>query len=135
MYDNSEKVRILRDSILGASEEQLNNLINEIVKTQNELRSRIYPRYRHDERWQDFLSCLQLDGYKIHNNELTLIEPIIQDVEHQEDDLTNQLTYSNLPKANEVVSMVASSSKHFRSSPPDFNASLTKARISIRDTC
>jgi len=65
----------IKDALEG---ENLELLIQEIISTKRDLRSRVSPKYRFDERWEDFQKCLLLDGYRItENNSLISIEPTV----------------------------------------------------------
>ena len=86
----------LRSSILAATSEQLLDLLEGFVKTSEDLRSRISPRYRHEERWEDLVCCLLLDGYRVEDKRLILMDPSIKEVEPLEDDLTIELNRSGL---------------------------------------
>ncbi len=130
-YNNYFRVMAIKDALLSASQEQIINLLDEVIKTKGDLRSRISPCYRHDERWQDLARCLELDGYKIEDTGLIQIEPTIHGVEHQEDQLTKELRNSNISNSDEIITMLENSSKHFRDAKPDFNACLTNARIAL----
>jgi len=125
------QTKAIKNAILSASQGQITSLLEEGIKTNGDLRARITPRYRHDERWQDLAHCLELDGYKIENDGLIQIEPTIHGVEHQDDKLTKELKNSNIANCDEIITMLENSSKHFKNSKPDFNACLTNARIAL----
>lgn len=122
----------LRQSILWASPENLMGLLAEIARTGGDLRSRITPRYKYDERWDDLIRCLQLDNYIIESENLISIEPSIEGIESPEDALSEELNRSGLEKAAEVKQLIKDSSNNFRQNPPDLNACLTKARVAIQ---
>ena len=92
-------------------------------------RNKINPKYTFDERWSDFEKCLFLDGYKIQNNAIILIEPTIDGVVAFEDELTNELINSTFLKKDEVKNLINESAEAFRNS--DFNQCLSKARIAL----
>ena len=54
----------VRDAVFGASGAQLSNVLGEVLRTNRTLRHNISPHYRFDERWNDLLLCLELDGYR-----------------------------------------------------------------------
>ena len=58
---------IIQQSITDANDEQLHGLLEEVVRTIDDLRYRVSPRYRFDQRWDDLIRCLFLDGYKVEN--------------------------------------------------------------------
>lgn len=126
-----QKTEILRNSILSASAEQLFNLLDEVIKTGRDLRSRISPGYRHDERWENLTRSLQLDGYKVEERNLIIIEPTIENIEPVEDNLTKELKLSALAQVDEIIAMIEKSSEAYRQTPPDYNECLVKARIAL----
>lgn len=121
----------LRSSVFAATSEQLLVLLNGFVRTAGDLRSRISPRYRHDERWDDLCRCLQLDGYKIEGQNLITIEPEIEGASSREDDLTMELKHSRLEEVENILSLLEKSAQDFRKTPPDYNGCLTNARIAL----
>lgn len=127
MDSNCRNIADLKDSITSSGNIQL--LVEETVSTKQDLRSRITPRYKFDERWNDFEKCLFLDGYKINGNSLVLIEPNIEGVLAFEDDLTNEIANSSLFRKDEIIQLINDSATSFKTN--DFNGCLSKARISI----
>ena len=73
MEDNCRNIQDIKESIFSSN--SLDSLIPELISTKQDLRSRISPRCKFDERWNDFEKCLFLDGYKIENSILISIEP------------------------------------------------------------
>ena len=121
----------LRSSILAATSEQLLDLLEGFVKTSGDLRSRISPRYRHEERWEDLVRCLLLDGYRVEDKRLILMDPSIKEVEPLEDDLTIELNRSGLESVTELLRIIDTSAEDFRKLPPDYNGCLPNARIAL----
>lgn len=113
-------------------ESEITSLLSEVARTRSDLRYRVYPRYRYDERFTDLERCLQLDGYLMKNADIIPIDPSIIGTPPLEDDLTRALSSSGLPKANEVVGKLADSVNAFRASTPNYNASLNDARIALQ---
>lgn len=110
----------------------LEPLIQEIVSTQRDFKSRINPKYKFDDRWTDFEKCLLLDGYKIIESNLIIsIEPIIDGVVATEDDLTLELNKSSLSKRKEIIKLLLESANAFKNTSPDYNECLSKARIAL----
>lgn len=119
----------IKDALQAGS---LESLIQEIVSTQRDLRSRVTPKYKFDERWEDFQKCLLLDGYKITENNLIIsIEPTIDGVIATEDDLTLELSKSSLSKKEEIIKLLLESANAFKNTSPDYNQCLSKARIAL----
>ena len=136
-HDIYEDIRTL-DRLVATVEEaqpsQIHGLLSEITRTQGDLRTRVAPRYRYDERWRDLKLCLRLDGYIVKNDQLVAVDPTIEGAEPLDDDLTALLRASDLPEADSVLGMLDSSTEAFRRVPPDVNDCLTKARVALQTT-
>ena len=74
IIDVYSKFLLLKDSLLYASNDDILSLFRDIVSTRNDLRSRITPKYRFDERWNDLEKCLALDGIDIKDNEIVTVD-------------------------------------------------------------
>ncbi len=136
IYGYLEKVdffyNALHSSITSASPEQLSDLLNHMIKTSWELRSRISPRYRHDDRWNDLIGCLMLDGYTVDDNKgLVQVDPSIEDVGPMEDEFTRELRRSDLAEVEKVIELMKDSAEDFRKVPPDYIGCLVKARVAL----
>ncbi|MBI3546741.1 MAG: hypothetical protein HY081_09160 [Gammaproteobacteria bacterium] len=129
-----EDGRLLTDviqSLRPTSDEKVLSLLDEIVRTSRDLRARVNPKYRHDERFSDLHRCLQLDGYIVENKKVTQIDPSISDAPPLEDDLLEALKTSGLPDVDEIAKKINDSSESFRSSPPNYNACLNDIRVAL----
>jgi hypothetical protein len=128
-------VRSMEEALLScvrdATERQLMNLLDEIIRTRGDLRTRIAPRYRFDERWEDLCRCLELDGYRVDGNRLVLIDPTISGDSPMDDDLSSELRRSGLRQGGEIIQLMENSAEAFRRTPPDYNGSLANARIAL----
>lgn len=111
--------------------DQLTSLLDEIVRTQSDLRARVYDLGRYNERWEDLLRCLALDGYKVEGGRLVPIDPTIRGTAPIDDDLSAELRRSRLPEAEDILRLMESSAEAFRQVPPDYNACLAKARVAL----
>lgn len=127
MKDNCEDIQDIKESI--SSSNSLDSLISELISTKQDLRSRISPKYRFDERWNDFEKCLFLDGYKIENNILISIEPNIDGVIVLEDDFTIEINTSTFSRKEDVKKLINESAEAFKNN--DFNQCLSKSRIAL----
>lgn len=103
----------------------------EVVATTGDLRARVNPKYRFDERLHDLTQCLLLDGYIIKSKMLVQTDPSITDAAPLEDDLIYALQKSGAPRAQEIIAKINDSAGAFRSTPPDYNASLVNARVAL----
>ena len=126
--------RLLTDvlqSLRPTSDDKVLSLLDEIMRTSRDLRSRVNPKYRHDERFSDLCRCLQLDGYIVENKKIAQTDPSISDAPPLEDDLIEALKASGLSDSDEIAKKINDSSESFRSSPPNYNACLNDIRIAL----
>ena len=121
----------LTNCLRSAKDDQILSLVEEIARTESDLRARVEKKYRHDDRFGDLRRCLQLDGYIIENKRLTQTDPSISDAPSLDDDLLQELKTSGLSDAEEIVSKINSSSELFRSSPSNYNACLNDIRVAL----
>lgn len=126
-YSQTEIGEVLSE----ADKSSVESFIDEVVSTNGDLRNRVSPRYRFDERWKDFEKCLLLDGFKIEEKTILRLEPVIESTHPVEDDLTNELNNSNLDSSNDVIRSIKLSAESFRKSSPDYNACLSHSRIAL----
>lgn len=103
----------------------------EVIATEGDLRARVNPKYRFDERQHDLAQCLLLDGYIIQDKKLIQTDPSISDVAPMEDDLITALQNSGAPRAQEIIAKINDSASAFRAAPPDYNASLVNVRVAL----
>ena len=106
-------------------------VLAEVVATQGDLRTRVNPKYRFEERIRDLKQCLLLDGYIIQDERLVQTDPSISDAAPLEDDLIDALQNSGAPRAQEIIAKINDSASAFRATPPDYNASLVNARVAL----
>ena len=127
----------VKEAILPASVSQLESLVQEIAQTHSSMRTGVSPRYRFDERWDDFILCLKLDGYAkgrddydIELDRFVPIEPLIEGADSVEDDLTKELRRSGLSDREEILGRLDRSASAFRDG--DFNGCLGNARVALQ---
>ncbi len=122
----------LEDALSKSHPDQVASLLDEIVKTQGNMRSRISSRYLYDERWEDLTRCLLLDNYKIEEKRLIQIEPTLEGVTPVEDDLVRELRITGLYDFEGIIRLLDNSAEDFRKVPPDYNGCLTNARAAMQ---
>lgn len=115
----------------GLDDRTLMLVLAEVVATAGDLRSRVNPKYRFDERQHDLAQCLLLDGYIIREKKLIQTDPSISDAAPLEDDLIVALQNSGAPRTQEIITKIGDSAAAFRATPPDYNASLVNARVAL----
>jgi hypothetical protein len=117
--------------LISATPDKLTGLIEELIGTQADLLARVYKRERHDQRWDDFVRCLELNDYRIQDGRLIAVNPTIGDDPPLEDDLSVEVARSGLADAPQVLAAFENSAQAFRRTPPDYNAVLTHARVGV----
>lgn len=119
------------NAVRGLEERTLMLVLTEIVATQGDLRARVNPKYRFDERMHDLKQCLLLDGYAVESAKLVQVDPSIAGAAPLEDDLLTALQTSGAPHAQEIINKIGDSAQAFRATPPDYNAALVNARVAL----
>lgn len=128
---SAENAIELAECIFSASDEALLSMLEEIARTSGDLRARINPKYRYNERLTDLRLCLQLDGYLLEDKRLMRTDPSIGDAPSLSDDLIQELNASGLSAVNDIVEKINASSESFRSSPQNYNACLNDVRVAL----
>lgn len=134
-----QHVSLSHDHLLSAllqvlhslDERTIMHILAEVVATPGDLRARVNPKYRFDERMHDLTQCLLLDGYIVANKTLVKGDPSITSAPPIEDDLISALQSSGAPRRNDIIARINDSASAFRATPPDFNASLVNARVAL----
>ena len=71
------------------------------------------------------------DGWTIEGTALVRVTPLAEEVAGIRDKLTEELATSGLDQDGTIRAVLDSSSNDFVAQPPDFNGSITKARIAL----
>jgi len=121
----------LLNTLQDFDDRELMLVLGEVVETSGDLRARVNPKYRFDERMRDLTQCLLLDGYLIEEKRLIQTDPSIADAMPFEDDLITALQNSGISRAQEIIAKINDSTNAFRAMPPDYNASLVNARVAL----
>ena len=129
--EGGDLLRTLTNSIRSQPEEVVLSILDEIIRTGGDLRSRVNPKYRYDERMADLKRCLQLDGHIVSKEGLIPIDPSIDDAPPMDDDLVQALKLSGLPLAEEIIRKINSSAESFRAAVPNYNACLNDIRVAL----
>lgn len=121
----------LLDPLRALDDRTLMLVLTEVIATPSDLRARVSPKQRFDERLQDLTQCLLLDGYIVQERRLSQADPSIADAAPLEDDLILALQNSGAPRAQEIIAKIGGSAESFRAAPPDYNAALVNARVAL----
>lgn len=127
----SNRIEGLRPVMFEMPDEKLRDILDEILQTQGDLRYRISPKYRYDERWADFVRCLELDGYRVESHQVVPVDPTIEAAPPIDDDLSAEVQRSGLSDASEILRLIEASASAFRQTPPNYNACLSNARVAL----
>lgn len=121
----------LVNALRGLNDRQTMAVMAEVIATSGDLRFRVNPKYRFDERMRDLTQCLALDGYRVDDTKLSQTDPSIEDAAPIDDDLISALKTSGAYRSAEIILKIEDSAAAFRSTPPDYNASLVNARVAL----
>jgi hypothetical protein len=129
-------VHSILECLQASSPAHVREVLGEVCRSTRTLRNGVSPKYLYDERWTDLLRCLLLDGYHITGDYssgyvVVTLDPTIEAVGPLDDDLTAELTRSNLRDRLEVIRLMKNSAEDFCKQPQDFNGALTSARVSL----
>ncbi|NWC83115.1 hypothetical protein HX798_22905 [Pseudomonas putida] len=120
-------IQVVRDQ----SDRNLLLILQEIIATPSSLRANVSPKSVFDERIHDLTQCLLIDGYSVEDKRLVQTDPSISDAAPIEDDLIIALRDSAGLQREAIIDKINDSAEAFRSSPPDYNAALTNARVAL----
>lgn len=127
----TEVLQELATVFRNADDGLVGSLLEELARSQGDLRNRVTPRYRFDERRHDLEVCLMLDGYHLSDRQLSAIDPSIADSSPVEDDLTRELGACGLADATLVIQRLEASALALRQTTPNVNACLNDARVAL----
>lgn len=130
-FSRAQLLYELLNTLRGLDDHTIMQVLSEVVATQGDLRTRVNPKYRFDERMRDLKQCLLLDGYIVQDERLVQTDPSIADAAPLEDDLIEALQNSGASRAQEIIAKINDSAGAFRATPPDYNASLVNARVAL----
>lgn len=124
----------IRDEIASSPIDELTELVQEVITTSSTLRNSVSPRYKYDDRFEEFRKSLLLDGYKIEDKSISALDPNHEGKEPVEDALLIELENSGLDNSEKIKKCITSSATDFLKSPADFNGSLTNIRVALETT-
>lgn len=106
-------------------------VLEEVIRTRGDLRNRVAPRYRFDERYEDLTRCLLLDGYKVEGKTLVPLDPSIAEAPPIEDDLVLALAATDLDSECTILQKLNDSAEAFRKTRPNYNACMNDVRVAL----
>lgn len=126
----------VRDHLIASPATRVGDLLQELGRTAGSLRNNVTPRHTFDERWEDLVMCLALDGFVIPRDEydrplkcFVPIEPQLEGVKPFDDELSSELAKSALPNVAEITDRLEASGTAFRRS--EMNNCLSNSRIAL----
>jgi len=135
-WTNNEINDTVALALRNADGSKLGDLLQEIAQTRDDMRSEVSPRYKFDQRWDDLLLCLELDGYAFKRDEFGRIgnrfvpfEPTIEGLQPIEDDLVTEIKRSGLAEVENICRILDNSASDFRNG--NFNGCLANARVAL----
>ncbi len=131
-YEHRSMLREVRSRLRDAAPQTVLSIADDLVRSKQLYRRKASEVGLYDVQFQDLDLCLRLDGYLIEDGQLLRVEPILEGDPVIEDDLTRELGQCGLPCAQAVIRSLEESAQSFRRSPPDFNATLTNARVALQ---
>jgi hypothetical protein len=129
--NHGSQVYDLVNAVRGLGDREAMGVLAEVLATAGDLRFRVNPKYRFDERMHDLTQCLMLDGYQVADKRLHQTDPSIADAAPIDDDLIDALKTCGAPRSGEIIQKISDSAQAFRAAPPDYNAALVNARIAL----
>jgi len=126
------------EMVLHADAASLSDLVQELARTHDAVRSAFQPKYVHDQRWAELERSLVLDGYArepgasgTSANGFVPIDPVMPGTSAP-DDLLTALLRDAIPDAPaELSKLIDQSAEAFIRG--DWNGSLTSARVFLQN--
>jgi hypothetical protein len=130
--DKYHAQELLKQGLPGTPD-KLQGLLDEIIRTHADLKSKRWGNAQpFDERWEDLVHCLSLQGYRLEDGTLIPVDPTVEGTVQIEDDLVSELKRSHLNGCQAIVLALENSANGFRRVPADYNGCLTNARVALQ---
>ena len=117
--------------IENAEVETVQSMLVELVSVNKTLRARAPIKHVFDEAVAELKRWMLHDGWIVERTALVRVTPLAEEVTGLRDKLTEDLAASGLDQDGSIRAALDDSSKDFVAEPPDFNGSITKARIAL----
>ena len=115
----------------NAADETVQSMLVELVSTNKALRTKALIKNVFDEAVGELKRWALHDGWIVDGAVLVRVTPLAEEVTGLRDKLTEDLAASGLDQDGSIRAALDDSSKDFVAEPPDFNGSITKARIAL----
>jgi hypothetical protein len=114
-----------------ASLEEMKSMLIEMLAGNAMLRSAAPGKHVFDDAIDDLKRWIFHDGWIVEGTDILRITPMAEEVTGVRDKLLEDLDKSGLDNDTTIRALLDYSSKDFVAQPPDFNGSITKARIAF----
>ncbi len=117
---------------LEVRDQLLTPLLDEVIGNDRELRAGSrYSQQRLDERWQEIVRSLRLDGYAVQNGLMLTLVPPAPGRTNREDLLTSLLRGTAFPEGEEVIHLLADARLDLQSANVNYAAALSSCRAAL----
>lgn len=117
-----------------ATDEQIQPMLIEMLAVNKSLRAGAPVKHVFDDAVEELERWALYDGWTVDAGSLVRVTPLAEEVTGIRDKLAEDLGASGIDRDGAIRATLAGSSKDFVSQPPDFNGSITKARIALETT-
>ena len=114
-----------------ATAEAIRPMLVELLATNKVLRAGAPVKHVFDDAVGELERWALHDGWTIEGAALVRVTPLAEEVAGIRDKLTEDLATSGLDQDGAIRAVLDGSSRDFVAQPPDFNGSITKARIAL----
>ena len=118
----------------AANPEAVWSLVSELARETQAIRAGAGQKYVFDGRWREVERWLLHDGWIIDNGELVRVAPAAEEAIGIRDSLIETLATSDLDGDTGIRTSIAKSAAAFVQKSPDFNGSVTNARVALETT-
>jgi len=118
----------------AADAEAVWSLVSELARETSAIRAGTSPKYVFDGRWREVARWLLHDGWVIENGVLVRVAPGAEEATGIRDALIEALAVSGLDADEGIRTGIANSAAAFVREAPDFNGSITNARVALETT-
>jgi hypothetical protein len=128
---SGSKVTPLCDIMKLATADQIRPMLVELLAANKVLRAGASVKHVFDGAVTELERWALYDGWTVEGGALVRVTPLAEEVTGIRDKLTEDLAASSLDQDGAIRAALDDSSKDFMAQPPDFNGSITKARIAL----
>lgn len=123
-----------RDVMRQASDDDVRSMLIEMLAANKSLRAGAPVKHVFDDSIRDLGRWALHDGWTLEGVALVRVTPLAEEVTGIRDRLAEDLEASGLDQDSGIRAALDGSSHDFVRQPPDFNGSVTKARIALETT-